>query len=335
MELIQNECNPAKGCTVCDACCKPYIASDYCDQCVSEQCAGQDSNCLPDVNGKCGSKVCAACCQPYLGTPSACNGCVTTQCIGCNNNGVFDPSLKKCVCYDDPISCQNSKTPTICNQNPKCLWINQSCSAKYKWKGDKCQYSRYSTCNGNGNPGENGKCVCDHTFVGDYCQYSRANCNNHGNPIWDGKTQSCKCDPGWNGTTCTGIAKVSDQGFSNPGANGSGTCTDIWICPWAGVTLSDPRMTHGVYDGKGSAGNWKNCIHVEDSIGRGPDFTFTATGVNGKTDTYHVQKDCCGVQSFMCMRSNTQPLHISGGTNYAEWTANDTTPGGMVIGMPL
>ena len=94
-------------------------------------------------------------------------------------------------------------------------------------------------------------------------------------------------------------------------------------------------MNHGVFDGFGNAGNWKNCIHVEDHPGRGPDLTFTATGANGKTDTYHVQKDCCGFQAFMCMRSNTQPLHISGGTNYAEWSANDTTPGGMVIGMPL
>ena len=151
----------------------------------------------------------------------------------------------------------------------------------------------------------------------------------------DGKTMTCKCDPGWNGETCTGIAKVSDQGFTNPGASGSGTCTSIWICPWAGVSLSTPSMTHGVWDGFDNAGKWQNCIHVEDSIGRGPNITFTATGANGKTDTYNVQKDCCGIQGLMCWRSNTQSLTISGGTNYAEWSANDTTPGGMIIGMPL
>ena len=37
--------------------------------------------------------------------------------------------------------------------------------------------------------------------------------------------------------------------------SGSGTCTDIWICPWAGVTLSwIPSMTHGVWDGLRNAG---------------------------------------------------------------------------------
>ena len=329
--LVQNECNPTKGCNVCAACCKPYISADYCDRCVSEQC----SRCIPNSLGKCSTGVCSDCCYSYLNNNSNCEGCIKTQCIGCNNNGTFDPSTTTCSCYDDPVSCQNSKTLAICNQNPKCQWINESCSAKYKWKGPNCQYSRYTTCNGLGNPDQNGKCACDHTIVGEHCEYSRADCNNHGNPTWNGKTKGCDCDPGWSGPTCTGIAKVSAQGFTNPGASGSGTCTDIWVCPWEGVTLDAPLMTHGTFDGWENAGSWQNCIHVEDSATRGPDFTFVARGANGKIERYYVQKDCCGFAAFMCWRSNTQPVKVSGGTNYQAWEASETTPGGIIIGMPL
>ena len=35
----KNECNPTKGCNVCDECCEPYIPDGtMCDACVSKNC---------------------------------------------------------------------------------------------------------------------------------------------------------------------------------------------------------------------------------------------------------------------------------------------------------
>ena len=333
-----NVCNPSRGCNVCSACCQSYIPEgDACDGCVAQNC----NPCKPDSNSKCGPNVCSYCCNEFIGQ-SECGSCIIKRCEACSKNGTMGGD-GKCVCDQEYETCGNysQKQSDCVAQSDKfgnkiCQYnSDNTCTSKTTWMGPTCQYSRETTCNSRGNVDDNGVCKCDSGYAGKNCEYSRKDCNNHGNPYLDGKKLSCKCDTGWNGATCTGIAKVSDQGFSNPGVSGGGTCTSVWICPWAGVSLSAPTMTHGLWDGFDNTGNWKNCIHVEDHPGKGPDITFKATGANGKTDTYHVQKDCCGFQAGLCWRSNTQPLSISGGTNYAEWSANGTTAGGMIIGMPL
>jgi hypothetical protein len=334
-----NECKPSRGCNVCDACCKDYIPDGQpCDDCVAGKC----NPCKPDSTGKCGANVCSYCCNTFIGQ-EGCAGCISSVCQACKKNGVMG-SDGKCVCnqeYPDCINHNGDKADCLLSSdnfgNKVCQYnSDNTCTSKTTWMGSTCQYSRELNCNSHGNVDNNGACTCDAGYAGESCEYSRAiNCNNHGNPSGS-DTVACTCDLGWNDSTCMGVDKVSDQEFTNPGIGyTTGTCEDILICPWVGVTLSDVSMTYGNYDGIENIVNWKNCIHVADQFGRGPDFTFTATGANGKTESYHVQKDCCGFQAFACMRSTTQPLNISGGSNYKEWSADDITPGGIIIGMPL
>ena len=339
--LIQNECNPTKGCNVCDACCKPYISADYCDKCVSEQC----SRCIPNSQGKCSEGVCSNCCYSYLNDKASCEGCVKTQCIGCNNNGLFDPSTTTCSCYDDPVSCTNSKTPTICNQDPKCHWVNESCSAKYKWKGPNCQYSRYTTCNSHGNPDANGKCTCDNKFKGEHCEYSRANCNNRGNPTWDGKTQGCKCDFGWTGKNCNQPVNVKSLGLFRPSLGSN--CGEVYICPMPGVSFSGPyKQIHG--DGPNTGiditnqqdHRFKDCIQITDGYLEGPTLQFNATYENtGKTETMIVNKNCCSPMPGCHEWCPVTIFSLGGNTNYETYTADGAGDhnyaGGAIIGMPL
>ena len=332
-----NECNPSRGCNVCDDCCKSYIPDGApCDGCVAEKC----NPCKPDSTGKCGKDVCRFCCNPFIGQEQ-CASCVTSVCQACRKNGVMG-SDGKCVCnqeYPDCINHNEDKADCLLSSdkfgNKVCQYnSDNTCTSKTKWMGPTCQYSRELTCNSRGNVDDNGVCTCDAGYAGKNCEYSRKDCNSHGNPSWDGKTLTCICDSGWNGSTCTGIEKVSDQGFSNPGIGADGNCENAYLCPWTGVTLNFSSCPHGKCTTGEDIGQFKNCIRIQDNPAKGPEVKFTATGANGKTDSYTVQKDCCGI-GFFCLHGNTQSLSVTGGSNYVKWAADDTTPGGMVIGMPL
>eukprot|EP00049_Salpingoeca_infusionum_P009234 m.153028 g.153028 ORF g.153028 m.153028 type:complete len:567 (-) comp14278_c0_seq1:690-2390(-) len=71
-----NQCNPTKGCNVCDACCKSWITDQAtCDACVQSQCKPKNV-CAPVAQ----CNVCKACCQSFLTNQTECDGCVSSEC---------------------------------------------------------------------------------------------------------------------------------------------------------------------------------------------------------------------------------------------------------------
>ena len=72
-DLVENSCDPAVECNVCDECCQDYITSkDSCDSCVTENC----HVCKPSDFRGC-LNVCDECCQDYI---DDCDSCVAEQC---------------------------------------------------------------------------------------------------------------------------------------------------------------------------------------------------------------------------------------------------------------
>ena len=64
------QCDPEKGCNVCEACCKTYISDGApCMECAMLECGAE---CNPVV----GCNVCEACCKPYIGDGAQCDDCV-------------------------------------------------------------------------------------------------------------------------------------------------------------------------------------------------------------------------------------------------------------------
>ena len=81
-----NECNPAKTCSVCTACCKPYIQDGAeCDSCVKAECPTPPPT-------------------PPPPTPLTCEGCLTDKMVWCYND-------MKCWAHDDPGNTKNGTCP--------------------------------------------------------------------------------------------------------------------------------------------------------------------------------------------------------------------------------
>lgn len=108
--------------------------------------------------------------NPSAGRPSSTCGADQKQAcpLPCSNNGTFE---------------QDVSTET---ETGKC-----KCSSD-TWKGDKCQFSDATTCNGHGTVDNDGGCTCQSGWLGAQCQYSNSTtCNNHGTVDSSG---NCKCD---------------------------------------------------------------------------------------------------------------------------------------------
>ncbi len=118
--------------------------------------------CPPNFDNSDGT--CTKCPLGYVG--SSCQYSDTTTCSG---NGTVDPNTGICTCKGKWAT--RDASTGQCNYCPTPYTGANCCETGFK--GDKCQYSDKTTCNGNGTVDDNGKCTCKPGYSGDNCQLCR------------------------------------------------------------------------------------------------------------------------------------------------------------------
>jgi hypothetical protein len=103
------------------------------------------------------------------------------------------------ICSDSNFNIVSCNDPSTYYRYDKVLcgcgttYISNADGTVKSYKGDRCQYSDNTTCNGKGIVQDDGTCVCNDDYKGDQCQYSdKDTCSGRGKVKSDG---SCFCYP--------------------------------------------------------------------------------------------------------------------------------------------
>ena len=239
------------------------------------------------------------------------------------------------------IHCQNGGQPTGTTGDCGC-----DCDDGYY--GDQCQYSRTTTCNGRGDPGDNGICVCDDGWIDDgenqcfqcadnyygddcsvYCVASET-CNDHGTCNSDG---SCHCETEWGGSDCFQCAdnyygnECSEYCVASETCSGHGECEGGGSCDCeTGYVGGSCQYSRSVTcNGNGSPNDDGSC-NCEDGYG-GPQCSRSRENYCNDHGEIQANGTCICDANFAGETCNTCATHHYG-DDCITYCETDTNCGG-------